>query len=135
MSEIASEKNVKIVSEKEMFKKSYDIYAPCALGATLNDKNIEELKCEIIAGAANNQLEKEGFHDILLKKKNILYAPDFLINAGGLINVYSELKKWDKEKTLKKTENIYETTVSILKDLKKKISLHIKLLFQLQKKD
>ena len=97
-----------------MFNQSYDIYAPCALGATLNDKNIETLKCEIIAGAANNQLEKEGFHDVLLKK-NILYAPDFLINAGGLINVYSELKRWDKEKTLRKTENIYETTISILK--------------------
>ena len=69
MSEISSSKNVKTVSEKEMFNQSYDIYAPCALGATLNDKNIETLKCEIIAGAANNQLEKEGFHDVLLKKK------------------------------------------------------------------
>ena len=77
-------------------------------------KNISELSCEIIAGAANNQLEKEGIHDIALKKKNILYAPDFLINAGGLINVYSELKNWKQEKALKKTENIYDTTISIL---------------------
>ena len=125
MSEIASNKNVNIVSENEMFNKSYDIYAPCALGATLNDENIEALKCEIIAGGANNQLEKEGFHDVLLKKKNILYAPDFLINAGGLINVYSELKKWDKEKTLRMTENIYDTTISILKRSEKEdISTH-----------
>ena len=72
MSEIASNKNVNIVSENEMLNKSYDIYAPCALGATLNDENIEALKCEIIAGGANNQLEKEGFHYVLLKKKNIL---------------------------------------------------------------
>ena len=108
-----------------MFKQKMDIYSPCALGATLNDENIENLSCEIIAGAANNQLEKEGVHDILLKKKNILYAPDFLINAGGLINVYSELKKWDQNKTLQKTENIYDTTISILSRSKiEKISTH-----------
>ena len=105
---------VKAISSDQMFNQNIDIYAPCALGATLNDTNIEKLNCEIIAGAANNQLEEEGVHDITLKKKGILYAPDFLINAGGLINVYSELKNWNQEKTLKKTENIYDTTISIL---------------------
>jgi len=125
MSNIAQKSNVKIISTDEMFKQKTDIYAPCALGATLNDKNIENLSCEIIAGAANNQLETEGVHDIQLKKKGILYAPDFLINAGGLINVYSELKNWDQEKTLKKTENIYDTTISILSRSKKEdISTH-----------
>ena len=105
---------VKVISSDQMFNQNIDIYAPCALGATLNDTNIEKLNCEIIAGAANNQLAEEGVNDITLKKKGILYAPDFLINAGGLINVYSELKNWNQEKTLKKTENIYDTTISIL---------------------
>ena len=114
MFDVAKKFDTKITNENEMFKQQIDIYSPCALGATLNDKNISELSCEIIAGAANNQLEKEGIHDIALKKKNILYAPDFLINAGGLINVYSELKNWKQEKALKKTENIYDTTISIL---------------------
>ena len=114
MEHIVKKHGVKIIPTNQMFQQDLDIYAPCALGATLNDKNIENLSCEIIAGAANNQLEKEGVHDIKLKKKGILYAPDFLINAGGLINVYSELKNWNQEKTLKKTENIYDTTISIL---------------------
>ena len=117
--------NVRIISKDDMFTQNVDIYAPCALGATLNSKNIESLSCDIIAGAANNQLEKEGVHDLLLQKKGILYAPDFLINAGGLINVYSELKNWNQEKTLQKTENIYDTTISILSRSKKEeISTH-----------
>ena len=108
-----------------MFSEKIDIYSPCALGATLNNKSIPKLTCSIIAGAANNQLEEEGVHDIMLKNKNILYAPDFLINAGGLINVYSELKQFDQEKALKKTEEIYNTTISILdKSEKENISTH-----------
>ena len=71
--------------------------ASCALGGTLNDNSIPKLKCEIVAGGANNQLAKEYVHDNLLIKHNILYAPDFLINAGGLINVYSELKYIQKK--------------------------------------
>ena len=114
MFDVAQKFDTKTTNENEMFKQKIDIYSPCALGATLNDKNIAEFSCEIIAGAANNQLEKEGIHDVALKKKNILYAPDFLINAGGLINVYSELKNWKQEKALKKTEKIYDTTISIL---------------------
>lgn len=125
MENIVKKYGAKIVSQNEMFKQNIDIYAPCALGSTLNDKNIKNLSCEIIAGAANNQLEKEGIHDINLKKKGIIYAPDFLINAGGLINVYSELKNWDQEKALRKTENIYDTTISILSRSKKEdISTH-----------
>ena len=64
-----------------------DIYAPCALGATLNPNTISRLQCSIIAGAANNQLANEERDGQLLLEKGIMYAPDFLINAGGLINV------------------------------------------------
>ena len=123
--EIKKQFNVQILSDEEMFEKNIDIYSPCALGATLNNNTIPKLTCSIVAGAANNQLEKEGLHDIMLKNRKIVYAPDFLINAGGLINVYSELKKFNQEKALQKTEEIYETTISILqKSEKENISSH-----------
>jgi len=123
--EIKKQYNVSELNDIDMFKEKIDIYSPCALGATLNNNTIPKLTCSIVAGAANNQLEKEGVHDIMLKNRNILYAPDFLINAGGLINVYSELKKFDQEKALNKTEEIYNTTISILdKSKKEDISSH-----------
>jgi leucine dehydrogenase len=92
-----------------------DIFAPCALGGILNTENIEKLKCSIIAGAANNQLDKEDIHGPLLRKKGIAYAPDFLINAGGLINVYSEWTGYNRENAMRDTEQIYETTLDIYK--------------------
>ena len=110
--------NVNIV-ENNIYSCEMDIYAPCALGGTLNEITIPHLKCSIVAGAANNQLAKEYIHDDLLIKNNILYAPDFLINAGGLINVYSELKGFSKEEVINKTEQIFETTIKILEKSKK----------------
>jgi leucine dehydrogenase len=95
-----------------------DIYAPCALGATLNTDNITRLRCSIIAGAANNQLADEVVHGQQLKDKGILLAPDFLINAGGLINVYSELQGYDREKALGQAKKIYDTTLEILRKAK-----------------
>jgi leucine dehydrogenase len=91
-----------------------DIYAPCALGATINDDTIYKLRADIIAGAANNQLADEVKHGKLLQDKNILYAPDFLINAGGIINVYAELENYDRQEIIRKTENIFNTTLEIL---------------------
>ena len=123
--EIKKQYNVEVLSDEEMFNEKIDIYSPCALGATLNNQTIPKLTCSIVAGAANNQLEEEGVHDIMLKNKNILYAPDFLINAGGLINVYSELKNFDQAKSLSKTEEIYNTTIAILdKSKEENISSH-----------
>ena len=106
--------NVKSIKD-DIFSSDIDIYAPCALGGTLNEVTIPRLKCAIVAGAANNQLEKEYLHDDMLSDYNILYAPDFLINAGGLINVYSELKGFSKNEVMKKTENIFDTTIEIFK--------------------
>ncbi len=77
------------VDHEEIYGVQCDIYAPCALGATLNDDTIERLKCPIVAGAANNQLE-EPRHGELLRQKGILYAPDYLVNAGGLMSVSLE---------------------------------------------
>tara|TARA_B100000902_G_scaffold399550_1_gene470958 strand:+ start:1509 stop:2594 length:1086 start_codon:yes stop_codon:yes gene_type:complete len=114
LTSISEKYNVKII-EDNIFSADIDIYAPCALGGTLNEITIPQLKCAIVAGAANNQLAKEYIHDDMLREYNILYAPDFLINAGGLINVYSELKGFSNKEVMKKTENIFDTTISILK--------------------
>jgi leucine dehydrogenase len=92
-----------------------DIYAPCALGASINDDTLKRLKCDIISGAANNQLADEEKHGQMLMDQGIIYAPDFLINAGGLINVYSELNGYNRDEALAKTREIYNTTLEILK--------------------
>jgi len=91
-----------------------DIYAPCALGATVNDETINQFNAKIIAGAANNQLADEQKHGQLLKKRGIVYAPDFVINAGGIINVYAELEHYGRADIMRKTENIFDTTLEIL---------------------
>ncbi len=92
-----------------------DIYAPCALGGTLNDDTISRLKCGIVAGAANNQLKDENIHGKALLEKDILYAPDFAVNAGGVINCFSEVKGLSSEWAIKKAEDIYHTIFDIVK--------------------
>lgn len=104
-----------VVPGQDIFSLDVDIFAPCALGAILNTDNINVLKCAIVAGAANNQLENEEIHGPMLASKGILYAPDFLINAGGLINVYSEYTGYNRENAMRDTEKIYETTLAIYK--------------------
>jgi leucine dehydrogenase len=108
-----SQFGTEVVNGNEIYSQDVDIFAPCALGAILNTENIEALKCAIVAGAANNQLEHEDEHGPMLAKKGILYAPDFLINAGGLINVYSEYTGYNRDNAMRDTENIYDTTLAI----------------------
>jgi leucine dehydrogenase len=105
----------KVVNGDEIYSQDVDVFAPCALGAILNDANIASLKCAIVAGAANNQLADENIHGPLLMNKGITYAPDFLINAGGLINVYQEHIGYNKETAYRKAEHIYDVTLEILK--------------------
>jgi leucine dehydrogenase len=114
-SEVHKKKDGKYISTN-IYAEEMDIYAPCALGATVNDQTLPHLKAKVIAGAANNQLADENRHGILLKEKGIVYAPDFLINAGGIINVYAELENYDKKEIIRKTENIYNTTLEILEN-------------------
>ena len=102
-----------IIEGNEVYNADVDIYAPCALGATLNDDTIGLLKAKVVAGAANNQLSDELRHGAMLKERGIAYAPDFLINAGGIINVYAELEGYGKHEIMRKTENIYNTTLDI----------------------
>ncbi len=100
------------VDPKAIYDVEADIYAPCALGATVNDDTIKRLKVGIIAGAANNVLAEER-HGQLLEERGILYAPDYVINAGGLINVYGELNGWSAEHSMRKAAEIYETLLQI----------------------
>ena len=105
---------------EEIHKAPVDVYAPCALGGILNKKTISELGTDIVAGGANNQLLHEKEDGRRLQEKNILYAPDYVINAGGLINVCHELNGYNKEKATKDTMNIYNTLLDIYKLSEKK---------------
>ena len=97
---------VKVVEPGKIYSVDCDIFAPCALGAVINDDTIPQLKCDIVAGAANNVLEEER-HGEVLEEKGILYAPDYVINAGGVINVYDELIGYDRERALERAKNIF----------------------------
>ena len=104
----ASELGVEIVGSDEITEVECDILAPCALGASLNEATIPNLKCTIVAGAANNQLGDEERDGRALHGRGILYGPDFVINAGGLINVYNELTgDYNQERALRMTRGIY----------------------------
>ncbi len=105
---------VKPVEKAAVYSFEADIYAPCALGSTINDDTIDQFKFKIIAGAANNQLAIEEKHGRLLLDKGIIYAPDFVINSGGLINVYSELEGYNKERALGKARRIYDVVAKVL---------------------
>ena len=110
---VAAKYGAHIFKGDDIYSADVDIYAPCALGATINDTTINRIKAKVIAGAANNQLAVEQVHGKILMEKGISYAPDFLINAGGIINVYAEIVGYDKAEALRRTENIYNTTLEI----------------------
>ncbi|MFC0605528.1 Glu/Leu/Phe/Val family dehydrogenase [Winogradskyella pulchriflava] len=118
LEEVRSKYGVTIYGGNDIYSEAMDIYAPCALGATINDETIHKLQATIVAGAANNQLADENKHGKILQERGIVYAPDFLINAGGIINVYAELEDYDKQEIMRKTENIYNTTLEILDNAK-----------------
>nr|MCU0619412.1 leucine dehydrogenase [Gemmatimonadaceae bacterium] len=82
------------------------------LGGILNDDTIPALRCEMVVGAANNQL-LEDRHGDLLVARGITYAPDYVANAGGVINVYSELAGWDRQRSLRKADEIYQTILGV----------------------
>ena len=104
-----------VVGLDEIYDIDMDIYGPCALGATVNDETLAKLKCSIIAGAANNQLKQEDIHGLKVMEKGIIYAPDFALNAGGVINCYSEVKGLTSEWVMSKADEIYNTISNIVK--------------------
>jgi leucine dehydrogenase len=104
----ANELGVEILRPDEILEADCDVLAPCALGATLNQDSIPTLRASIIAGAANNQLHQQSRDGQALLDRGILYAPDFVINAGGVINIYNELSgAYNREKALRMTRGIY----------------------------
>ncbi|MFW6330484.1 MAG: Glu/Leu/Phe/Val family dehydrogenase [Gemmatimonadota bacterium] len=96
------------VKPDEIYGVEAQVFAPCALGAVVNDETLPQFKFDIIAGAANNQLAEER-HGQELKDRGILYAPDYVINAGGVINVYGELNGWSLDRSKRKAGEIYDT--------------------------
>jgi leucine dehydrogenase len=109
---VVNEFGARAVGADEIYGVTADIFAPCALGAIINDKTIPQLKVEIVAGAANNVLLEEK-HGVALEKKGILYAPDYVANAGGVINVYSELAGWTSARAFRKADEIYDTVLKV----------------------
>ncbi len=108
-----AELGAEIVPLDEILTADCDILSPCALGAVLDDNTIPRLRCKVVAGAANNQLADEDRHGTALHERGILYAPDFVVNAGGLINVYSELTGYNRETAMRMALGLYQNTTRI----------------------
>ena len=111
---VVKEYGVKAIAANEVYTHPMDIYSPCALGATVNDETLNLLKCGIICGAANNQLANEVVHGKAVMEKGILYAPDYLVNAGGIVNCYWEIIGYSQEAALNQAEKIYSTMQQIM---------------------
>ena len=101
-----------VVAPDEIFGLDVDVFAPCALGAVLNDSTIPQLKASIVAGAANNQLA-EARHGVELMKRGILYAPDYVINAGGIIDVYHERIGFERAALIRHIEGIRDNLMEV----------------------
>ena len=109
---VAKMTGAKIVEDDAIFSSDADIFSPCALGGIINDETIPRLKVQIVAGGANNQLLEER-HGDELQRRGILYAPDYVANAGGVINVYGEVAGWDGQRALDKADDIYDTILKV----------------------
>ena len=102
----------RVISGDEVYSVEADVFVPCAFGGIINDETIEQLKVKAVVGSANNQLLLEK-HGESLKQKGILYAPDYIVNAGGLIQVADELYGYNKERVLSKTRSIYTSLLEV----------------------
>ena len=117
LEKVSRQYGAQAVGAEEIFSADVDVFAPCALGGILNDATIARLKCQIVAGSANNQLA-ESYHAKILEKRGILYAPDYLINSGGLINVSYEGPKYDLQEVMTHVGKIYYTLLEIFEAAK-----------------
>jgi len=109
---LADHFNAEIVSPDEIHRVKADIFAPCALGGILDDRTIPELRAEIVAGAANNQL-LEDRHGEALERKGVLYVPDYIANAGGVISGALDLLGWDTDTVRRKVHEIHDTVLGV----------------------
>ncbi|MBI2376202.1 MAG: Glu/Leu/Phe/Val dehydrogenase [Deltaproteobacteria bacterium] len=113
LSRVVRELEVKTVEPDRIFDVEGEIFAPCALGGVINDDTLARLKVEVVGGSANNVLENEKIHGRALKDKGVLYAPDYVINAGGLINVANELEGYNQERALKQAVGIFDIILKV----------------------
>ncbi len=120
LEEAARRYNIQPIAPDEWINQNVDILAPCARGATLNENTIPHLQCAAIVGSANNQLADETTDSKRLSERGILYAPDFLINAGGLINVSTELEGYNRQRALVRTEYIYQALLDVYQTAEKR---------------
>lgn len=111
---LAEELTATYVEPDQIYSLNVDILSPCALGGVVNDDTLSILNCDVIAGAANNILDNEETHAARLDEMGIIYAPDYVINAGGIINISSELEGYNEELAMRKTSRIYDTVTDIL---------------------
>jgi leucine dehydrogenase len=109
----------KAVKSEDIYGVESDIFCPCAMGGILNDQTIPRLKCKLVAGSANNQLADEERHGRMLHERGILYAPDYIINAGGVIQVIDEIQGYHAERVRLKTEKIYHRLLHIFEVAKR----------------
>ena len=109
---VAKATGAEVVEGNEIYSVAADIFSPCAMGGIINDETIPLLKVAVVAGGANNQLLEER-HGIALESRGILYAPDYVANAGGVINVYGEVEGWDAQHALDKADDIYDTILRV----------------------
>ena len=109
---VCADTGARAVSVAEILDQDADILAPCALGGGLNDDTIPKLRVALVVGAANNQL-LEDRHGDMIEERGITYAPDYVVNAGGVINVYGELAGWDRTRSLRKADEIYQTILGV----------------------
>lgn len=115
---VATTYGAKAVSPDEIVFTDCDILAPCAMGAVVNDQSITKIKAKVIAGGANNQLA-EARHGDHLKELGILYAPDYVINAGGLMNVFVELEGYSPDRAFDKTRKVYDNMLKVFEIAKR----------------
>ncbi len=109
----------RMVKPEEIYEVDCDIFSPSAIGGILNDRTIPKLRCQIVAGCANNQLEDERRHGRMLHERGILFAPDYVINAGGVIQAIDEIRGFNPERVRMKTERIYDRLLHIFEISKK----------------
>ncbi len=115
VAQVTKAHKVEVIDSEDIYSTDMDIYAPCAMGATINDQTIKQLRCAIVSGGANNQLDDEELHGQKLMDQGILYAPDFLINSGGITNVYYEQQgNYNRERVMSQTERIYDVCLDVI---------------------
>ncbi|NND60334.1 MAG: leucine dehydrogenase, partial [Gammaproteobacteria bacterium] len=110
----ADEFGVQPVPMNEIYDVDANVFAPCALGAVINGETVDRLQCDIVAGSANNQLESEEW-GTELERRNVVYAPDYAVNAGGLVNVAIELQGYNRERAFQAVSSIYNNIENIFR--------------------